>query len=168
MTRELEKKYEQLYNYCKPIIDREVRFFIKNKQDGEELANNAFLRICKKLHLYQRHTHFIGWVRILTRNICLRALERKRYFDDIDKIHNHPATESVEYDYIRSETLKMIQDTIEYLPKDRIKLMQLKYKNHLPNAAIGRILGIPEGTVKSRINRTFKKIKKLNPNLLCQ
>jgi len=54
-----------------------------------------------------------------------------------------------------------LEETIEKLPPDRRILLALRYKEEFDIAQIAQILGIPEGTVKSRLHRTVNELRRL-------
>lgn len=162
--------YTKFYNYCKPIIYKEVSYLIKNTFDAEELTNDAFLRVCKKLHLYKRveNINFRSWIRRLSRNICLRFLERKRamyYLDDYN--HNIVDIDSMEDKIVTKELKTLIKSTLTNLNDKRQKIMSLRFISDLKLHEIAKVLDIPEGTVKCVIHRSLKQIISNNPKV-CQ
>jgi len=54
-----------------------------------------------------------------------------------------------------------LEETIEKLPPDRRILLALRYKEDFDIAQIAQILGIPAGTVKSRLHRTLEQLRQL-------
>lgn len=164
-----DEVYSRFYKYCKPIISREASFFIKSNEDREELEQNAFLRVCKKLHLYKKYpnVNFRSWVKRLTKNMCLRYLETKKsklYLEDL--VYKQPMVNSVEDEIIETEKHSELMSLFGDLDDKRYKIMSLKYISLLKNEEIANILDIPLGTVKSTIHRILKKLQN-NPNL-CQ
>jgi RNA polymerase sigma-70 factor (ECF subfamily) len=58
-------------------------------------------------------------------------------------------------------TAKSLEEMIEKLSPDRRILLTLRYKEEFDIAQIAQILGIPTGTVKSRLHRTLEKLRQL-------
>lgn len=165
-----QQAYTKFYNYCIPVITKEASFYIRNTMDLEELVNDAFMRTCKKLHLYKPCTNasFKNWLRCLTRNMCLRYLERKKQLLYIDDLFNvEPTTKSVEELFIRKEIYKVFKADLKNYSDIKQKIMLLKFDAQLKTSEISRILNIPEGTIKSTIHRIIKKLISKYPKL-CQ
>jgi RNA polymerase sigma-70 factor (ECF subfamily) len=54
-----------------------------------------------------------------------------------------------------------LAEAVDKLPPDRRILLALRYKEEFDIAQIAQILGIPTGTVKSRLHRTLEKLRQL-------
>lgn len=166
MTKELA--YLTLYNRCKPIIYNTALYITGDSDDANDLTTLAFLRICKKIHLYKRGTNFNAWITRLTYNMSLRYISKRKNTVPITEFNNQiPSVNSAEIDYIAKETKRAVRSLLENLPNDRKQLLTLKFIEKLQDPDIAKMLGIPEGTVKSRIHRTLKKLQ-LNSSKLCQ
>lgn len=166
MTKELA--YLTLYNRCKPIVYRIALQITGDSDDANDLTTLAFLRICKKLHLYKRGTNFNAWISRLSRNMSLRYISTRKHnvpiTDFNDKI---PSIPSPETELIRKESKAIAYRLLNTLSEDRKQLLMLKFIEKLSNLEIANMLKIPEGTVKSRINRTLHKLQLKSSNL-CQ
>jgi len=55
----------------------------------------------------------------------------------------------------------LLDAAIEKLPSDRRILLALRYREDFNITQIAQILGIPEGTVKSRLHRTLEQLQQL-------
>ncbi len=81
------------------------------------------------------------------------------YFDDGDAEQLKDSSPSVEEDVERREEIERIRQTVQTLP-DKLRIVILMhYMEELSMEEIAGILGIPEGTVKSRIHKARKVLK---------
>ena len=60
-----------------------------------------------------------------------------------------------------NEKMDLLQTAIEKLTPERRALIMLRYKEDFDIGQIAKILNIPEGTVKSRLNRTVNELRRL-------
>src|SRR6187401_1678725 len=112
--------------------------FVGKHDEAEDLTQDIFLKIFKALKTFDRRANFQTWIISISRNLCIdhyRSVrkERQTIARDVDSTELRQAL----------ETLPMTLRTAVVL-RD---LQELSYQE------IADRLGLPEGTVKSRINR---------------
>lgn len=161
---------ELVYRYQ----DRLVNFLFRytgNKDDSEDLAQDAFIKLYRSKHLYQEIAKFSTWFYTIAINIAKTSLKKKSrmstlsisdYDTENEKDFDIPAN-AVEPDVQANASLEnyYIQKAINSLDEAYREVIILRDIQDLDYEEIANILKVPIGTVKSRINRGREKLKVL-------
>jgi RNA polymerase sigma-70 factor, ECF subfamily len=136
--------------------------FTGNGTEAEDLSQDVFLRVYRTLGSYRSaHGGFATWVTSVTRNLLIdhyRRSKRDRVTDSLDDAM--PAVENKESTARRPDELALlgelsgqVQTALAKLSPDLREAVILRDLQQLEYGEIQRVLSVPEGTVKSRINR---------------
>jgi RNA polymerase sigma-70 factor (ECF subfamily) len=136
--------------------------FTGNGTDAEDLSQDVFLRVYRTLGSYRSaHGGFGTWVTSVTRNLLIdhyRRTKRDRVTDSLDDAM--PAVENKESTARRPDELALlgelsgqVQTALTKLSPELREAVILRDLQQLEYGEIQRVLSVPEGTVKSRINR---------------
>jgi RNA polymerase sigma-70 factor (ECF subfamily) len=72
------RAFEQLYRqYCKRVYHLCLRM-VKNEAEAEDLTQDAFLRVFRKIHTFQAQSAFSTWLHRVTVNTVLMSLRKKK------------------------------------------------------------------------------------------
>jgi len=145
---------------------------VSNPEDAADLTQEAFLSAWRNLESFQGEASFSTWLYRLTSNACidfLRKEKRKRaagtvlYLDDTE---DGASLDLPDYDadphrqLEQSEVQQAIADGMAALSEEHRKVLSLREISGLSYAEIADILGLEEGTVKSRIARARLALRK--------
>ncbi len=131
--------------------------YASNPSEAEDIAQDALLRAWRRRSTLREADRRNQWLATIVRNEAFRLHARVRP-DPIATIEAQEGAEdarvvaTVERADLHA-ALKALSD------KDR-QLLELRYGEDLTQAAIARRLGIPEGTVKVRLHRARKKLRR--------
>ncbi len=136
--------------------------FTGNGTESEDLSQDVFLRVYRTLGSYRSaHGGFATWVTSVTRNLLIdhyRRSKRDRVTDSLDDAM--PAVENKESAARRpdeqallGELSGQVQTALTKLSPELREAVILRDLQQLEYGEIQRVLSVPEGTVKSRINR---------------
>lgn len=132
------------------ILYRTAFAYLRNEHDAIEAIQELTYRTFKKIHTVKNPAYINTWlVRILI-NICLDMKKKQEKLIFKDQIELPSAPDDKQFE---------IANLIEQLPKDQQELIYLKYFQDLKNQEIAQLQNIPEGTVKSRLHSTLKKLR---------
>lgn len=154
----IEKYGKRLYGLCRTLCT--------NKEDADDLYQETWLKVHKKIHHYNPEFEFLGWV---TR-ICVNTYKdqyRKRKLSLVFDFFSSPEEKDLILNSAAEEEKEDFSDlhiAVDSLP-DKIKMtVVLYYFQELSIAETAKVLSIPEGTVKSRLSkaRTLLKEKMLH------
>jgi len=134
--------------------------FVGKHDEAEDLTQDIFLKIFKALNTFDRRANFQTWIISISRNLCIdhyRSVrkERQTIARDVDSNDLQPATtDRGPYAQAEHQDLKaQLRQALETLPVTLRTAVVLRDLQELSYQEIADRLGLPEGTVKSRINR---------------
>jgi RNA polymerase sigma-70 factor (ECF subfamily) len=134
--------------------------FVGKHDEAEDLTQDIFLKIFKALKTFDRRANFQTWIISISRNLCIdhyRSVrkERQTIARDVDSNDLQPATlERGPYAQAEHQDLRaQLRQALETLPLTLRTAVVLRDLQELSYQEIADRLGLPEGTVKSRINR---------------
>ena len=134
--------------------------FVGKHDEAEDLTQDIFLKIFRALNTFDRRANFQTWIISISRNLCIdhyRSVrkERQTIARDIDSSDLQPATaERGPYQMAEHQDLRaQLRQALETLPVTLRTAVVLRDLQELSYQEIADRLGLPEGTVKSRINR---------------
>lgn len=145
---------------------------VGNPEDAADLAQEAFLSAWRGLERFQGEAAFSTWLYRLTSNACidfLRKEKRKRaagsvlYLDDTEEgatldLPDYDADPHRQLE--QSEVREAIANGLAELSPEHRKVLALREVSGLSYAEIADILGLEEGTIKSRISRARLALRK--------
>jgi RNA polymerase sigma-70 factor (ECF subfamily) len=162
------REFEERLAECGPLAYRVARSVLRNSADAEDVAQEALLRAYRSFHRLRDRNRFRGWlVRISFRLALdrLRASKRREQRDTLWSLPKHqPRPASAEDLAASNEFQAHLDRALGELPeKLRLVLLLAAMEGHSLDE-IATIVGVPVGTVKSRI---FLARKQLAEKLRC-
>jgi RNA polymerase sigma-70 factor (ECF subfamily) len=141
--------FAELYSlFQKPVYNYLYRLAF-NRAMAEDLLQEAFLRIWKAAPSWEPAAKVSTWIFRIAHNLFLNEAARRR-----EKSIETPEAEmraDPASDLNRRELRSAVQKAIEALPEGERECLLLSEYNGFKYAEIAEILGIPVGTVKSRM-----------------
>jgi RNA polymerase sigma-70 factor, ECF subfamily len=144
--------------------------FTSSTESAEDLTQEVFIRIYKTLEQYDaKHGDLANWLMRLARNLIIDDYRHRQrnpqntYAEDVDDhtFHLRAVGGSAQSDIERRELAKQVQEGIDKLPSDLKTCVILRDIEEMSYQEIVDALNIPEGTVKSRINRGRIELAKI-------
>ena len=134
--------------------------FVGRHDEAEDLTQDIFLKIFKALHTFDRRANFQTWLISISRNLCIdhyRSVrkERETMARDVDASQLMPVSRerSPHGELEQIDLRKRIRLALAELPPTLRQAVVLRDLQEFSYQEIADQLGLPEGTVKSRINR---------------
>ena len=144
--------------------------FTSSVEAAEDLTQEVFIRIYKTLDQYDaKQGDLANWLMRLARNLIIDDYRHRQrnpqntYADDVENhtFHLRAVGTSAQKDIERRELCAQVQEGIDKLPTDLRTCVILRDIEELSYQEIVEVLKIPEGTVKSRINRGRIELAKI-------
>lgn len=133
--------------------------FVGRFDVAEDLSQELFLKIHGSLDRYDRSRNFIFWLSKIAKNLCIDRFRQRRreqaLVTDGDEVLDVLASNAPD-PYAtarRGEKVEFLRRGLAELTPDLREAVVLRDLQELTYEEIAVQLGIPEGTVKSRINR---------------
>ena len=158
--------FEELY---RRYARRLKGFFFMQLGGDEELAADAthdvFLRAYEARSRYQEGRRVDTWLFTIAYNICKNHYRSNAYEAQLlASIDAEPVSnQQIEVDLDAAILDEALAQVLNELPAPLHQIFSLHYQEELTIPQIAEIVGVPEGTVKSRLHKTMNIIrKKLN------
>lgn len=167
---------ESLYRFTFPIAQKQVAFFVHNRQDQEDLLQTIFIKIFEQLHTLKEPEKYPGWAKIIARNTCMdygRHLKLENNLiqwkttvsDEEEEGMDQLAvpTYSREFNpeaHIDAETTKELIDQILDGLSDKQRMVILLWMKQYKESEIAKELDMPIGSVRTNCRRGKAAIEK--------
>jgi RNA polymerase sigma-70 factor, ECF subfamily len=150
--------FSDLFERHKNLVFKTAYLMLENAEEAEDALQEVFLRVYKSLASYDpQKGAFTTWLHRITVNYCLeKGRKRRLTFLPLDESHASLASS----DQALPSDRQFIHHAIRCLSEKQRAVIILRYYWDLPYAEIAQILGIPLGTVKSRIDLALKTLRK--------
>ena len=131
-------------------------------ETAEEIAQEAMLSVWRKCEMYDpTKASASTWIFTIARNLRIDRYrkEKRPELDPNDPSlvpsQEIPADEQVD---LRDREI-LVRDALENLPEDQKVVVKLSFERGLSHQEISDELGLPLGTVKSRLRLSFEKLR---------
>ena len=134
---------------------------------AEEITQDVFLKVYKKLSTLKPSDHFTGWLYVIATRRCIAWFRKKRL--PMTSLDATPVSELEElcytqYETERSEQISLerqrdsVKRLLEKLPESERTVVTLHYLAEMSCEKISEFLGVSPNTVKSRLHRARKRL----------
>jgi RNA polymerase sigma-70 factor, ECF subfamily len=134
--------------------------FVGRHDEAEDLTQDIFLKIFKSLNTFDSRANFQTWLISVSRNLCIdhyRSVRKERETIDrqVDASELSPVSKSQGQMAMmeQRDRVQLLKDAMSALPKTLRTAVLMRDIQELSYHEIAEKLHLPEGTVKSRINR---------------
>ena len=161
----LEREFEERLADSSALAFRVALGVLRNRDDAEDVAQEAFLRAYQSFSRLRDRDRFRAWLVRITWRLALdriRAARRREARETsvmMDKLNSPPRT--VEDVRASREFERRLARALDQLPeKLRVVVLLGAIEGH-DTREVGRLLDLPEGTVKSRLFHARKKLAEI-------
>jgi RNA polymerase sigma-70 factor (ECF subfamily) len=134
--------------------------FVGRHEEAEDLTQDVFLKIYKSLNTFDRRANFQTWLISISRNLCIdhyRSVRKERETMNRDMDASDLMPVSREAGPIAAleqrDRVSLLRKGLAGLPPALRAAVLMRDIQEMTYQEIAAALGLPEGTVKSRINR---------------
>lgn len=152
--------FDELYRrYGQKMFSYFFRMLWKNKELAEDFTQDLFMKLIKSNSVFEEGRSFSTWLYSIAHNMCKNEYRKKevRVNHAAMTKHINPVTENTNPDLKRFKAA--VHNCTNDLPEEKKALYILRFQESLSVPEISGILGLPEGTVKSRIFYLLKDMK---------
>jgi RNA polymerase sigma-70 factor, ECF subfamily len=142
-TRIIKSVEKSLYHIAKSML--------RTDADCLDAAQEAILKAYQSLSTLKEPKYFKTWITRILINECHAIIRKNSKLVMIDELMEQ-ATDLPMGEFVD------LENALKFLEDDHRVVINLHYINDLSVAEIASILSIPEGTVKSRLNRARAKL----------
>jgi RNA polymerase sigma factor (sigma-70 family) len=134
--------------------------FVGRQDEAEDLTQDIFLKLFKSLKTFDRRANFSTWLISVSRNLCIdhyRSMRREHdvvtHDVDVVTLARPSASDSPQAALEQRDRVALLRAALDTLAPSLRTAVMLRDIQELSYQEIAEKLGVPEGTVKSRINR---------------
>ena len=164
-----ESAFTTLVNKYQKWVHTLVWRKIGDFHTAEELTQDIFLKVYKKLSTLKPPDRFPGWLYVITTRHCITWLRKKQ--KPTTSLDAMPTTELEALCYARYEAARGEEASVEHqrelvkrllqkLPESERTVVTLYYLAEMTSEEVSTFLGISPNTVRSRLRRARKRLEK--------
>jgi len=152
--------FSSLFDRHARLVYRIAFSLLRNTQDAEDAVQEMFLKLYRGKAWQQIRDEKAFLARAVWR-VALNRLPRKKE-QSLDKSHEQFADkgESPETNAIRNAQAAYLRRMIDALPEDLRQVLVLSAIDDLNSREVGLLIGIPEGTVRTRLMRARDELQR--------
>ena len=166
-----ETAYRQLMENYRGAIFNLLYRMVQNKEETEDLVQEAFIKAFKALSSFNEEYAFSTWLYKIAINNCIDHMRKKRLktysinkplrSKDGELEREFPDTSlSPDKELLHDERARLIETAIDELPDNYKIAIIMRHSEEKSYEEIAKFLDIPLGTVKARIFRAREMLKK--------
>jgi RNA polymerase sigma-70 factor (ECF subfamily) len=148
------------------FVPRLKSFMIRKGADAtlaEELAQETMLMIWRKSGLYSSVKGTVTtWIFTIARNLRIDRIRREssQQFTDLDDYDAPSDDPGSDDQLILMQQQTKVRRALTELPEEQKEIIHMSYILDMPQSEIADRLGLPLGTVKSRMRLAYRKLQK--------
>jgi RNA polymerase sigma-70 factor (ECF subfamily) len=176
-TQDDERAFAQLVRRWEGPIQRLCLRMTGDAQRGEDLAQETFVRVFARRKDFQQNGKFSTWLWRIALNLCYDELRRRRRREELslEEAGGEPLEElsvftaptpAPDKSLADRERGELVRRALLGLPETYRTVLVLRHYEDLKFREIAKVLGVPEGTVKSRMAEALTQMaQRLKPML---
>jgi RNA polymerase sigma-70 factor, ECF subfamily len=134
---------------------------------ADDLFQQTWMRILEHIHSYDPGRSFDAWLFAVARNIAIDYLRRRRP-DSLDepRADSRPLSADLPSDnpgalelVLRAERDERVQRALASQPPLFREILSLRFEEDMKLEEIAQVLGVPIGSVKSRLSRALEHFR---------
>lgn len=146
----------ELYEACYPVIYR-LMLRMVGRQDVDDLTQQVFLQAFRRLGQFGQRARFETWLYRLAVNEALQHLRRENRHR-----RQHLVEEPADHRRGGSATManrELLERALERLDPELRSVFLLREIDKLGYRDLAQVIGVPEGTIASRLNRARRLLQ---------
>ena len=147
-----------------------VMQMVKNQAVAEELTQDVFVKVFKKIDSYQEKSKFTTWLYTITYRTCLNYLDKKKIIFNMSEIGSKEEESDAEYlfkegfettisQFEENERQQIIWNAIDAIPEQQGIVIALHYLQQFSVKEIAGMMQVPENTIKTHLFRGRNAIR---------
>ena len=136
--------------------------------DAEEITQDTFLQVYKKLSTLKNPDQFAGWLYVIANRHCIAWMRKRK--STVQSLEETSVKETEKSDYERyvseqreaeaiERRYELVEKLLEKLPESERTVVTLYYLGEMTLKEIGNFLGVSANTIASRLQRARKRLR---------
>ena len=160
--------FEQLIGPLEQLVWRICWHYTGNREAAEDCGQETMIRIWRNLESYRGDCALESWIYRIAANCCMDYLRKKKRDQSVsmeplreqgfDPADPSPGTEDR---VVSEDEHQRLRKAITQLPDEQREALILTQLEKISYEEAAQMLGVSEGTVKSRVNRAKARLKEI-------
>ncbi|HTL70366.1 MAG TPA: sigma-70 family RNA polymerase sigma factor [Candidatus Eisenbacteria bacterium] len=166
IARQDRKAFSRLYDLYAPFVFSFALRLVRLRPDAEELLQDVFLQVWNQAARYDASRGKPeAWLSNITKSRAIDKLRSVRRRDvgaeSFGRFEETTQGERVERADAAADARLLAGGALQKLPEDQKKALELSYFEGLTHEEIAEALGVPLGTIKTRIRAGLKRLREM-------
>jgi RNA polymerase sigma-70 factor (ECF subfamily) len=160
MVVAFKKEFEEFWTQTADKVRAYMFCACENWADADDMAQDCYLRALRGWGQFNGRASRQAWLFAIARRTCIDWFRQKKCqcaAVDTEKLDGYGNADS---DMPNIDKIEMVWDAVRNLKEEQNQVIHLRFAAKLSYAQIAQALGIPVGTVRSRLHRALKDLKK--------
>lgn len=151
-----KESFIKLIDPIKSNLYKVAFVYLRNEDDALDCIHEAIIKAIKSINTLKEPQYFNTWITRITVNVCKDYIKKnsKVVLVDIKNYENNLVTEDNQ-----SDIKEDINIALNKLSESERELIVMRYLEDKSLKDISTTINAPLGTVKSKLNRTLKKLR---------
>ncbi len=154
-----------LYDSCGGPVYRLALRLCRSSQEAEDLTHDVFLRFWQQDRYDPSRGPVLAYLLLLTRSMALnRISQRKNRWELVQRWSEQlfPAAVPTPQEHAEADELaRRVRQALDAIPANQRQVLEMAYYEGLSQSAIGALLQLPLGTVKTRARQGLIRLRAL-------
>jgi RNA polymerase sigma-70 factor (ECF subfamily) len=153
--------FEVLFNQYKGLVFKNAYLMTGSRDDAEDVLQEVFAAVWRSRQTFDpQKGRLATWLHRITVNECLRRSRRRRpAVVDLEQVELADRRLGPEETLMTAQDYETLVSAMNGLDARHRAVLVLRYFNDLSYEEIAQAVGIPLGTVKSRMNQALKRLR---------
>lgn len=141
---------------------RTAYMYVKDNHLAEDIFQDVFIKVNQKLNTFQGDSSIKTWIIRITINACKDYIKSawNQKVTQFTEFQENTLAGKDEYSAVEQEDEnRMVREAVVQLPQKYKDVLLCVYFQDMSIAETSKLLGIAEGTAKSRLSRAKEKLK---------
>ncbi len=158
-----KQAFDEIYNrYSSKLLFYLYRMLNRDEEKAQDILHDLFMKVIDRPELFDISKKFSTWLYTIATNLCkneyrsqnVRSIVTKVDDPEIYGAQGEKSSASVDY----SIFMQRLNEELSELSEQHQEVFMLRFQGDLSLKEISDVVGCPEGTVKSRLFYTLKKL----------
>lgn len=152
--------FSEIVRRYQPLIATTAMGMLGDLDQAQEIGQQVFIRFYKSMNNFRNEAKLSTYLTRITINLCLNHLKRNQNFRnrklDLVLATNSASSDNFDKDF---EEKELINQALQYLSENQRIVIVLRMIQGYSTQETAELLGIPKGTVLSRLKRAMDNLK---------
>lgn len=160
-----KEAFRTIVERYEPVVAATVRGMLGRGHEAEDVGQETFIRFWRSIESFRGDSSLKTYLTRIAINLSLNELKRRRRRsgriapEPVEDFHIEGGDDRVDLD--RSERQELVRRGLERLDEKHRAVVLLRMIEEFSTAETAEVLGLPEGTVLSRLSRGMKKLEQI-------